>query len=238
MLYDLHIHTHLSDGKIDPSEIEQLARERFSMGGVADHVSPYHKIKDEKSFRHYLKVIGKYDILKGCELCIGPKPFLSKELLSELDYVIASVHSLNFGDGLNFFFFDRVLRFPDVPLFIKKYVNTVIEAINTMPIDILGHPLMLPLFLQKQSHLDLFTDEQIESIVKAGIDNGVAFEISSRWRVPDDRFLKMCSDMGASFSLGSDAHLKDDAFNLDYPLQMVESASLSMDKMFIPKKSA
>jgi putative hydrolase len=238
MLYDLHMHTHLSDGQMDPSDIERLAKERFSKGGIADHVSPYHKIKDEKTFNHYLKVIGKYDILKGCELCIGPTPVVSEELLSELDYVIGSVHSLNFGDGLNFFFFDRVLRFPDIPVFIQKYIDTVIEAINTLPIDILGHPLMLPLFLQKNNPQELFSDEQIESIVKAGVDNGVAFEISSRWRVPDERFLKICSDLGATFSFGSDAHLKDDAFNLDYPLQMFEAASLSMDRVFIPKKSS
>jgi putative hydrolase len=236
MLYDLHMHTTFSDGNMTPADIEFMGRERFAKGGVADHLSPYHKLKDEKSFMRYLKTISKFDILKGCEMCIGPKPAVSGDLLEELDFVIGSVHSLNFGEGLNFFFFDRVLRFPDTALFAEKYVDTVIEAINTLPIDILGHPLMPPSFLQKFSPDDLYTDEQYESIIRAGINNGVAFEISSRWRTPDLRFLSMCADLGAMFSLGSDAHSKNEAFNLDYPLQMAEAAGLSMDHLYIPQQ--
>ncbi len=235
MLYDLHMHTKFSDGRMEPSDIERLGREKFCRGGVADHVSPYHKINSDKQFQKYLKEISKYDILKSGEICIGPELAVSKELLDELDYVIGSVHSLDFGDGLVFFFFDRVLRFPDIPLFIKKYIDSVIHALNTSPIDILGHPLVLPFFLQKYSPDELFTDEQIESVVKAGKENGVAFEISSRWKVPDTRFLQMCVNHDAMVSFGSDAHAADDAFDLDYPLQMVEKFGISADRIFIPK---
>jgi len=236
MLYDLHLHTHLSDAYMSPEDVERMSKAAYAKGGIADHVSPYHQIRDEKSFSHYLKEIGKFDLFRGCELCLGADLNISKSSLSKLDYIIGSVHAIRFEQNLTLFFFDKGVRFPDTALFIKIYVERIIEFLNTARIDILGHPLLLPIFLQEYNPDDLFTDEQVAAIVKAGVDNGVAFEMSSRWQTPSARFLKEVAAQNAFVSFGSDAHAPEGAFNFDYPLVMMEKCGIGWDRVFQPEK--
>jgi histidinol phosphatase-like PHP family hydrolase len=236
MLHDLHLHTHLSDGVMSPEDVDRLAKANFVKGGITDHVSPYHTIHDEKSFNEYFKALEKFDVFKGCELCLGAPLAISGESLGRLDYIIGSVHALRFERNLCLFFFDRLLRFPDVPYFIQVYTERILHFLNTTKMDILGHPTLLPLFLMDENQDDLFSEEQYSAIVKAGTENGVAFEISSRWKVPTEKFLQECKRQDAVISFGSDAHAPDIAFNFDYPLIMMEKTGIEWDRVFVPEK--
>jgi histidinol phosphatase-like PHP family hydrolase len=177
-------------------------------------------------------------LLKGGEICLGADLQISVESLSKLDYVIGSVHAIRFERNLSLFFFDDKIRFPDVNLFVKTYTERIVEFLNTARIDILGHPTLLPVFLMNKAPDDLFTDEQYAVIVKAGVDNGIAFEISSRWQVPSERFLRECKRQNAVISIGSDAHAPDLAFNFDYPLAMMEKTGIERDRVFVPEKKS
>jgi histidinol phosphatase-like PHP family hydrolase len=236
MLCDLHLHTNLSDGLLSLKEIQDLAAEKFTQAGIADHISPYHKIRNEKSFQKYFKALADYDFLKGGEICLGADLAITAERLQTLDYLIGSVHSIRFEEDLSLFFFNSRLRFPDVDYFIKVYTERIVHFLESVPMDILGHPTLLPLFLQGKDPDTLFSQDQIEEIVSAGVKNNVAFEISSRWQVPSEKFLVECKGQGARLSFGSDAHSWDLAFNFDYPLVMMEKLGLDWDLVFVPKK--
>jgi putative hydrolase len=236
MLHDLHLHTHLSDGYMTVEDLDRLAKANFVKGGIADHVSPYHIIHDEKSFNDYFKALDKYDLLKGAEICLGAELQISKESLARLDYIIGSVHAIRFDRNLSLFFFDDKIRFPDVDFFIKIYTERIVQFLNTTRMDVLGHPTLLPVFLMNMDQDELFSDSQYAAIVKAGVDNGVAFEISSRWRVPTEKFLAECKRQNAVISFGSDAHAPDLAFNFDYPLIMMEKSGIEWDRVFVPEK--
>jgi histidinol phosphatase-like PHP family hydrolase len=236
MLYDLHVHTDMSDGFIDAAAYAALAREKYSGLGIADHISPYHKIRDEKSFDRYLRELDRHDVLKGGEICLGADLAISEKSLEKLDYIIGSMHALRFEKNLSLFFFNSALRFPDVPHFIGLYTERLVDFLNNVKMDILGHPTLLPLFLQKKEAGELFSADQISSIVRAGVKNNVAFEISSRWMVPSEAFLAECRRQDTQVALGSDAHSDDLAFNFDYALQMMERTGLDRDSLYVPLK--
>ncbi|OGS36145.1 MAG: hypothetical protein A2293_04490 [Elusimicrobia bacterium RIFOXYB2_FULL_49_7] len=236
MIADLHLHSNLSDGLMGLAEIADLSGRYFTPAGIADHISPYHKIKDEKSFDAYLKALSRFDFLKGGELCLGAPLSISRESLNRLDYIIGSVHALRIDSTLNLFFFDSRVRFPDIGFFTRLYTDHLVRFLNETPMHILGHPLLLPVFLQKQRADDLFTDEQIEQIVSAGVRNQVAFEISGRWQVPGEKFLREVKRQQASIAIGSDAHSPESAFNFDYPLMMMERVGLDQSALFTPQR--
>ncbi|OGJ92069.1 MAG: hypothetical protein A2268_05930 [Candidatus Raymondbacteria bacterium RifOxyA12_full_50_37] len=236
MLFDLHLHTTLSDGAMKPADIARLSKEQYTGAGVADHISPYQKIRDEQSFAAYRKELLKHDLLAGAEICLGPVIDISQESLSSLDYIIGSIHALFFDENLSLYFWDDRVRFPNLQYLVDHYAKTVVHFLDTAPINIMGHPTLLPMFMQSKGIIDPFSDSQIHDMVAAGVRNKVAFEISSRWKVPSERFLRECARQGAFVSLGSDAHTADQAFNLDFPLQMMEKTGIDRGQLFVPVK--
>jgi len=238
VLFDLHLHTDMSDGSLTLPMIEKLARERYAKAGVADHISRYHKIQDEKSFAEYIQALDRHDVLKGGEICLGSDLEISDASLDQLDYIIGSMHALRFDRSLTLFFFDSSVRFPDHHYFIQLYTERIIHFLSTERLDILGHPTLLPIFLQCKDPDKLFSDEQYAAIVRAGVENRVAFEISSRWLVPSVRFLSECRNQGAQVSFGSDAHSEEDALDFDYNLRIMKESGLDFDSVFVPEKKA
>jgi histidinol phosphatase-like PHP family hydrolase len=236
MFYDLHLHTDMSDGSLTPSGIVKMAQERYAKAGVADHLSRYQQIHDEKSFAHYVETLDKYDVLKSGEICLGSELDISDASLDQLDYIIGSVHAIRFDRALTLFFFDEAVRFPDHAYFIQLYTDRLVRFLSTERMDILGHPTLLPVFLQCKNPDLLFTDEQYAAIVRAGVENDVAFEISSRWRMPTVRFLAECKKQGALFTFGSDAHTTEDALEFDYGIRMMQAAGLDYDSLYTPEK--
>lgn len=236
MLVDLHVHSDLSDGIMSLAEIQSFSRKHYTPVGIADHISPYHKIRDEKTFADYLKALSKFDFLKGGEICLGAELEIPRESLNKLDYLIGSVHAVKFERSLTLFFFDQRVRFPDAPFFINLYTEQIVRFLETEKMDILGHPTLMPLFLQNRNPDELFSDEQNARIVEAGVKNNVAFEISGRWRLPGEKFLRECRRQGARISLGSDGHSPELIGNFDYPLMMIEKIGLDRDLIFVPEK--
>lgn len=238
MFHDLHVHSTMSDGFMSLDEIREISETGFISVGISDHLSPYHKIRDEKTFAAYLKALSGYGFFKSGEVCLGSELEISAKSLEQLDYIIGSVHAVRFERSLTLFFFDQRVRFPDVNFFIKLYTDQVVGFLENEKMDILGHPMLMPLFLQSKNLDELFSGEQIARIVEAGVRRNVAFEISGRWRLPSEKFLLECKRQGARFSVGSDGHSPDMVGNFDYPLTMIDKLGLDQDLMFKPVRKS
>ena len=61
----------------------------------------------------------------------------------------------------------------------------------------------------------------------------MAIEINSSKKVPPEEFLSICNSIGTKFSLGSDAHRKEEVGNIEWSLSMIEK--LGIDKKSIIK---
>ena len=206
---DLHTHTTWTGGK---QSVKGMALAAYELGyeyiGIADHTK-YLQIEnglDEKELKEQREEIEKVNkelkeegvdltVLQGCEANILKDGSLDidKETLSELDYVIAGIHSH--------------FKLPK-----KEMTQRLITAIKNPVVDIISHP--TGRLIKKRESLDL----DIPLILKTAGKEGVVLEINSSPHRLDlsDKYVKNCVENGQLLVINSDAHHKDQLKNLKF----------------------
>ncbi len=196
---DLHMHTKWSDGANTISEMALGARERgLKYIAITDHTG-HLKIAGaltKRDFKKQFKEIEKINkrikgikILKGAEIDIkdnGELDFDNKDILKELDIVIASVHS-------NF-------KMPK-----KKMTARVIKAIKNPYVNILGHP--MGRMIQKREPVEI----DLKRVFKEAKKNQVALEINAFPERLDlkDIYIREAIKNGVKLAINTDAHSLD-----------------------------
>jgi DNA polymerase (family 10) len=193
---ELHSHTTLSDGKNGLAEMAKAAKELgYSYLAITDHSAShgFGTNVDEKALRKRISEIKRFNtkapkgfrLLSGSEVNILPDGSLdySDELLSDLDWVIASVHT-SFGKGE------------------KAMTDRIIAACEHPWVDCIGH-LTGRLLLDREPYpLD------IEAVVEAAARTGTMLEINGNPKRRDlsDRHARLASEAGVKIVLTTDAH--------------------------------
>lgn len=192
---DLHMHTTASDGRDSIQAMAEAGLERgYDYVAITDHSKALAMTGglDEEELLEHCQAIDEINdeiqgirVLKGIEVDIltDGDLDLSDEVLSQLDVVVASVHS----------------RFN---LTRKEMTQRMCRAASHPLVNILGHPTGRLLTRRKSYDLD------IEDVIKACIDNHVALEINAHPSRLDlsDVHCRMARDMGALISINCDAH--------------------------------
>src|SRR5207248_3132399 len=168
---DLHCHTTASDGTASIEEMAAAARDAgYEYLAITDHsatmgfgsdVSP-ERLREQIERIRATEVDG-IDLLAGSEVNILPDGSLDydDELLAELDWVIASVHSS--------------FRMPSAQM-----TDRIVGAIEHPLVDAIGHPSGRKIERRAPYHFDL------ERVVEAAARTGTMLEINSS---PDRRDL-------------------------------------------------
>jgi DNA polymerase (family 10) len=190
---DLHCHTTASDGTASIEQMAVAAREAgYEYLAITDHsatmgfgndVSP-ERLRDQIERIRSTQVDG-IELLPGSEVNILPDGSLDydDELLSELDWVIASVHSS--------------FRMASEPM-----TERIVRAIEHPLVDAIGHPSGRKIEKRAPYHFDL------ERVVEAAARTGTMLEVNSS---PDRRDLnevnaRAASAAGVPIVINCDAH--------------------------------
>ncbi|MCQ4079938.1 PHP domain-containing protein [Streptomyces sp. RB6PN25] len=194
---DCHLHSDWSDGG---SPIEEMARAAIDLGHewavLTDH-SPRLTVArglSPERLRQQLRVVAElnkeltpFRLLTGIECDILPDGSLDQEpaLLDELDVVVASAHSQ--------------LRMPS-----SAMTRRLVAAVSNPLVDVLGH--CTGRLLTGRQRPESQFDEA--AVFTACAEHGTAVEINSRPERldPPRRLLRQAVDIGALFSIDSDAH--------------------------------
>jgi DNA polymerase (family 10) len=189
---DLHMHTIASDGRATITEMVQAARARgLQYIAITDH-SASHGFGNDVSpdaLRTHIAAIRKVDakfdditVLAGSEVNILTDGRLDydDELLAQLDWVVASVHT-SFG---------------------SDPTGRIIAAIEHPLVDLIGHPTGRKIGRRPGYALDL------DKVTAAAADNGTFLEINSApdRRDLDDVAARAARDAGVTLCIDSDAH--------------------------------
>jgi len=102
------------------------------------------------------------------------------------------------------------------------------------PIDIYVNSTFLPDVLQAEYDV-LWTDERMDKVIGAAVDNNIAIEINARYKIPSSTFIKRAKAAGVIFSMGTNNTDKN-LGTLDYAIQMIDECGLEPDDFFKPKK--
>jgi putative hydrolase len=220
---DCHTHSEWSDGG---SPIREMAEAAADLGHewmvLTDH-SPRLTVANGLSadrLRQQLEVVADlnvelapFRILTGIEVDILDDGGLDQEpeLLSALDVVVASVHS--------------VLRMPSAEM-----TERMITAVRNPNVDILGHCTGRKVAggrVRPESTFDA------HAVFSACRDNGVAVEINSRPERldPPRRLLRLAVELGCVFSIDSDAHAPGQLQWLPYGCERAEQCGVTPDRI-------
>ena len=194
---DLHSHTTLSDGK---ATLEEMAEAAMDLGyaylALTDHSASHgfgnnvtaerlwKRIEEVREFNEALEG-NDFRLLVGSEVNIGTDGSLDydDDLLAELDWVIASIHT-SFRDDAGFM------------------TSRMITAIEHSEVDCIGHPTGRLLTRRDPYPLD------IEKVIEAAAASDTAMEINGNPHRRDlsDVHARLAAEAGVKIVLNTDAH--------------------------------
>lgn len=214
---DLHCHTTLSDGKNTLEEMAAAALARgYSYLAVTDH-SATHGFGDDvqpDALRRRIEEVGGlnetlpkgFRLLSGSEVNIMPDGSLDydDELLDELDWVVASVHT-SFRIGK------------------ERMTERMVDAVSNPYVDCLGHPSGRMLLRREPYDID------VARIAEAAAEHGTMIEINGN---PNRRDLNegnagVAAAAGVTIICNTDAHRVSTLDNMAYGVATARRAGLT-----------
>ncbi len=213
-----HIHTNYSDGSMGLQDILDYCKSKnYKYAGISDHSrSAFYAggLKDEELLEQIEKIDAinaensEFFIFKGIESDILPDGSLdySDDVLQNLDFVIASVHS-----GFN-------MTKPEM-------TERIVRAVNNPYTKILGHPTGR-LLLSREGY-----DVDVYEIIRQCCRNNVAIELNCNpYRLDIDwRYLQVLVKEGGKVILCPDAHSKKGFEDIKYGVFMARKGGLPPD---------
>jgi DNA polymerase (family X) len=192
---DLHMHTTETDGRADAETMARAARDAgLEYIAITDHsraVAMANGLDERRALEHARAIRALNDRLDGitvlagieCDIRADGSMDLSDECLSQLDVVIASVHSALHQEP-------------------AEMTERLLRAIRSPWVDIIAHPTGRLILKRDGSKFDT------ERFFSAAADAGVALEINSQIdRLDlDDTHARLAHDRGVTLVIDSDAH--------------------------------
>jgi DNA polymerase (family X) len=210
-----HLHTDFSDGSGTVAEMVRAARDRgYRYLGISDHSQSafYANGLKEPRIREQWKEVEavraqypEIHVFKGIEADILPDGTMDypDALLSQFDFVIASVHSrFNLSEA------DQTRR--------------VCRALTNPYVTMLGHPTGRLLLSRRGYRLNM------AQVMETAKQYGTVFEINgSRHRLDLDwRYVRSAKEQGLKFSINPDAHAIDELDNIALAVNVAQKGGL------------
>jgi DNA polymerase (family X) len=217
---DLHMHTSWTDGKYTAEEMVLAARKRgYRYIAITDHsksLGVAGGLSEEDLVRHSAEVRAldaKYSdirVLAGTEADIRQDGSIdyADELLSQLDFVVASLHS-GFKQ-------DRT-----------TLTERVVRAMRNPHVRVIGHP--TGRLLGDRDPYDLDFDE----VMKEAVRTRTCLEVNSNFHRLDlnDIHCRKARDMGVHVIISTDSHNYEDLLNLPYGVATAQRGWIEKDRV-------
>lgn len=205
---DLHMHTLASDGKCS---IEEMAAAAKTLGydyiAICDHsrssviangLSVERMKKHIRAIRAAAENATGIAVLVGCECDILPDGSMDypDEILSECDWVVASIHSAMGSGGT-----DKL-----------SPTERTIAAMENRYVSAIGHP--TGRLINKRAPMEL----DMAAVVKVAVRTHTILEINANWMRLDlkDLHVRLALEAGASVVINTDAHHTDQLPQMRY----------------------
>ena len=195
---DLHMHTIASDGDCDISELVETAQsfgykyicitDHSKSSAIANGLSARRLTQQIRQIRKLNDTIKGMTVFAGCEVDIlaNGKMDFEDELLAELDFVVASVHSGMVSPR-------------------EKVTRRTLKAMDNPYVTFIGHPTGRLIGQREAMDLDM------AAVIEHAAQTHTALEINANpWRLDlKDTHCRMAIEAGVKLVIGTDAHSAD-----------------------------
>jgi histidinol phosphatase-like PHP family hydrolase len=124
----------------------------------------------------------------------------------------------------------------DEQQFMDMLVVKIEAIISQEPVDIYVNPTYLPESIAGKYDA-LWTPERMDRVIKTLVDNDVALEINSRFKIPSLTFVRRARAAGVKFTFGTNNAGNSDLGRLEYSLKIMKEAGITAEDMFLPRPS-
>lgn len=228
----LDYHVHLKGGWTGEQAAEQSRKFGINYA-LAPNCGIGFPIQNDAQVIHYL------DSMKGQPFVFAmqgegrewPVTF-SKEVRDRFDYVFTD--AMTFIDTKG----NRTRLWIPEEVFIddeQKYMDLIVDKIVEVmkePMDVYVNPTFLP-DVMNDRYDEFWTEERMNRVIDAMVQNGKALEINNRYKIPHKAFIHKAKAAGLKFSFGTnntDANLG----KLEYCIEMKNECGITADDMFKP----
>ncbi|KXA89457.1 hypothetical protein AKJ57_05285 [candidate division MSBL1 archaeon SCGC-AAA259A05] len=225
--HDFHVHTYYSDGVSSPVKVvESAAEKKLKAVAITDHgpdlavgIEPG-KVGQMIEDINILKADAEIFVLSGLEANIlNPEGDIDirDKVQEKLDIVLAGIHYISSSEISP----KRMAR---------NYFESVMNAMKNHEIDILAHP-----FWYREDLSSYLDREDLEKFAETSVERDVAIELNEKYRVPNRKFLSICEEKDAKFSLGTDAHALDQIGEFGWSTNMLKEAGIDRKDLIVEK---
>ena len=233
---DYHLHTSYSDGEMSFPQLLEALEGNVNVCGVTDHFELNHPCSIEFT-KEYLEAFGafKEKALRlgisahlGVETGLGKNGILLPHMMSEIEYIIASLHRVP-------------LQGASSEEYWEAYKGIISDNARRGGFQILGHvegylPI-LPFLdrdpgfdkkreIERQIIEEYFTLDWYSRLAKDLEVNDIALEIHEPSKTPRLEVLDIMKRFGVAFSYGTDSHMPEQVSKRSYLKRVIQELDL------------
>jgi len=231
-LVDLHIHL---KGGLTIDEALAKSRQAGITYGIAQNCGLGFPVTDDEGLKRFIKS------LEGKPVFVAMQAegrewvnLFSPEVIAQCDYVFTDAMTFTDHKGRRMrLWMQNEVHVDDKQQFMDMLVGKIVTIMKDEPIDIYVNPTFLPRVIAKE-YDSLWTQERMEKVIRAAVENDVAIEINSRYKLPSPAFIKLAKQMGAKFAFGTNNGAAE-LGTCEYARRMVRECNLKKADMFIPE---
>jgi len=159
----------------------------------------------------------------------------SEGVISKFDYVFTDAMTWTNDNGKRMrLWIPDETEVGDPQDFMEQLVGRIEKILANEPIDIYVNPTYLPEEINNR-YDELWTPERMDRVIKALVDNQVAFEINNARRIPSPTFIKHAKEAGVKFTFGTNNGSASDLGRMDYALEMITECGITSADMWMPE---
>jgi hypothetical protein len=160
----------------------------------------------------------------------------SQETIDRFDYVFTDAMTWTNDAGRRMrLWMPNETEVGDPEDFMDQLVDRIETILSNEPIDIYVNPTFLPPEIS-QMYDELWTEDRMDRVIAALVENEIALEINDRYRLPSVTFIRRAKAGGVKFTFGTNNGSLRDLGRLEYCIDMVDQAGLTAADMWIPPR--
>jgi hypothetical protein len=231
-LTDLHVHL---KGKLTLEDAAKKSKDENIQYGIAVNCGLGFPIHSDSQIDSVLQTFKGYPQFYLAMQAEGREwvNIFSKESRDKFDYVFTDAMTFTDEKGRrNRIWIKKETWIDDEEQFMDYLVNTLVQILNTEPINIYVNSTYLPEQMAgRYNHF--WTEERMNRVITAAKDNNIAIEINNRFRIPSVDFIKRAKAAGVKFTIGTN-NADENFSGAFYALKMIKECNLTKDDFYLP----
>ena len=233
-LMDLHVH--LKRGLTIEQALEHARKYGFTYG-IAFNCGLGMGFESDESLQNFLSAYEKPQQTYLAMQAEGREwlDLFSKKTIDQFDYVFTDAMTWTNDNGKRMrLWINSETEVGDPENFMDQLVSRIESIVGNEPIDIYVNATFLP---DEINHMydELWTNERMDKVINALVENNVAMEISARYKIPNASFIKRAKEAGVKFTFGTNNTSSNDLGRLEYCIDMIDECNLTHHDFWIPR---